>query len=102
METADFDQLLADARKRVQDTKESGPSQIKSEGYLAEKSIVRLRDYLIERSREHGDAEANVKESLKKVNTALSLTVGLEFPLSSLKKKLVDDALKILDQIKAA
>ncbi len=102
MKTDDFDRLLADARQRLQDAKESGPGEIKSEGYLAEKSIVQLRNYLIERFREQGKGEVNVKESLEKANTALSLTVGLEFPLSGLKRKLIEDALKVLDQIKAA
>ncbi len=91
--------LLEDARGRLQEAKQSGPGEIKSEGYLADRSIVQLRDYLIERFRGHDGEQAQVKASLEKVNAALSLIVGLEFPLSGLKRKFVDEALQLLDQV---
>ncbi len=101
MSTDGFEELLQNVRRRLQEARESPPGEIKSEAYLIEKSVVQLRDYLIGRFRSDAGKHPNIKESLDTVNMALSLVVGLEFPLSGMKKQLFDEALHLLDNVRA-
>jgi hypothetical protein len=68
----------------------------------AERATVRVRDGLIERLRQDGDAgDAKHRSALKQVNAALSLIVAVEYPLGGVHRKLIQqsrDALqKVLD-----
>jgi hypothetical protein len=66
------------------------PVELKSEVDDAERAVVRLRDELIERWR--SEPQEPTGRALEQVNVALSLIVGLEYPMGGIERKLLEDA----------
>ena len=62
----------------------------------AERKIVALRDVLIERARRQG---SGVDSSLGQVNVAVSLVVGLEYPVAGVQRELLTQARSVLQQV---
>ncbi len=66
----------------------------------AERATVLLRDGLIDRLRQDGsDASAEYRSSLKQVNAALSLIVGVEYPVGGVHRKLLKLARETLQKV---
>ncbi len=101
MMTIDLSGLVEKARKTLQEAKSGDPGKLEFKGYQSERAVVQVRDHLIERFRKNDSDTTNVKESLDKVNTALSLVVGLEFPLAGKKRDVIDYAVRLLDEVRA-
>ncbi|MHB8111602.1 MAG: hypothetical protein ACYDHW_16385, partial [Syntrophorhabdaceae bacterium] len=59
-----------------------------------ELKLVMLRDVLMDVPRQQRSPD--VKKRLEKINTALSLVIALEYPVSSLEREKVKDATEIL------
>jgi hypothetical protein len=75
--------VLGDALQRP-------PGELKAEVDDAERAVVRLRDELIERYR--ANPEPRTRSSLDKVNAALSVIVGLEYPMGGIQRKMLEQA----------
>lgn len=70
------------------------PSELSEDVDEAERTVVRLRDQLIERLR-RGDSSGEVQSTqsaLTTVNAALSLIVGVEYPAAGIQRKLLEQA----------
>ncbi len=66
---------------------------------VAERAIVRLRDGLIERLRQDdaSDETPHLRGLLERANIAISMVVGLEYPVAGMRRQLLEtarDALK--------
>lgn len=66
------------------------PAELKAEVDVAERAIAALRDGIIERWRTA--PEPRLRAALDHVNAALSLVVGLEYPLGGLQRDLLKQA----------
>jgi hypothetical protein len=66
------------------------PTELKAEVDVAERTIASLRDALIMRVRSGGDPDT--RSALDKVNVALTLVVGLEYPLGGLQRTMLEQA----------
>jgi hypothetical protein len=62
---------------------------------VAERTLVQVRDGLIERHREDGPS-AGWREPLEKVNVALSLVAGVDYPAQKVKRKPLEQARDLL------
>ena len=71
------------------------PAELKAEVDVAERAVVALRDALIAQRRE-SPSEA-VQARLDQVNVALSLVVGLEYPMGGLQRTMLEQARSVLD-----
>jgi len=69
----------------------------------AETLLVRLRDSLIDELRAQGNAPAAAQQrtALTRLNTALSLLVGVEYPAAGIQRSAIEQARDILKQILA-
>lgn len=92
--------LLNDAKKRVTEAKSMPVSKLTQEVDAAQLAIVLLRDCLIACIRAgDGAAFANTRNALDLVNTALTLLVGVEYPVTGIHRNMLDEAARVLDQI---
>ena len=82
--------LAREAIRLLDDAIEKPPAELKAEVDAAERAIVALRDELIERWRATPDS--GVRTALSRTNVALSLVVGLEYPIGGLQRKLLEQA----------
>ena len=84
----------------LSDALDKPPAELKAEVDRAERAIVALRDALILRRREA--ASEQVQTHLDQVNTALSLIVGLEYPMGGLQRDMLEQARSVLDGVRGA
>lgn len=89
-------ELRQDAVRLIDDALQKPPAELKAEVDDAERLVVGLRDALIERLR---GGDASVRTALDNVNAALSLIVGIEYPLGGLQRSMLDQAHKALQQV---
>lgn len=82
--------LCGDAIGLLDEALSKPPAELKAEVDQAERAVVALRDELIDRWRTA--AEAKVRKALDEVNAALSLIVGLEYPMGGLQRKMLEQA----------
>ncbi len=77
------------------------PLQFNREAEVAERAVVQMRDHLIDRLRRDGTAaEApGWRATLKQVNTALSLIVGVEYPSVGERHKPLEQARDLLKDL---
>ena len=70
---------------------------------VAERAVVRLRDILIERVRQDNSSvqQRRWRTALTRVNAALSLIVGVEYPAAAIQKSLLEQALDTLKALQA-
>lgn len=73
---------------------DTSPAELKAEVDEAERAIVALRDALIDALRKAPGDEA--RAPLKQINIALSLVVGLEYPMGGLQRTMLKEALTVL------
>ena len=68
-----------------------------------ERAVVRLRDGLIDRLRAAtpGNGTSELRAALDRVNTALSLVVGVEYPLGGIHRQLLEQARDTLRAVPA-
>src|ERR671932_1103830 len=99
--------LLADWRAAVDAIDRAlglaGPDQHEEIG-IAERALVRLRDGLTDRRRQVGDSveAARLQSALERVNTALSLVAGVEYPSAGAERRPLEQARNILNRLGAA
>ena len=93
-------ELCDEAVRLLDDALGKPPAELKAEVDVAERAVVALRDGLIVRRRE-SPSEA-VQARLDQVNVALSLVVGLEYPLGGLQRQMLDQARSVLDAARRA
>ena len=72
------------------------PEQLGQQVDVVEREVARLRDALIQRLRRH---ELPDREPLDKVNAALSLIVGVEYPVAGLQRKSLEQARDTLREV---
>jgi hypothetical protein len=80
--------LAREAIRLLQDAIDKPPPELKGEVDEAERAIVAVRDSLIERLR----AGEQVRQALDRVNVALSLVVGVEYPQGGLARPMLEQA----------
>jgi hypothetical protein len=67
---------------------------------LAERSVVRLRDALIELSRSDSASDHGVQSALRQANATFSLIVGVEYPAAGIQKRLLEQARDTLKEMR--
>ena len=87
-------QLCGDAIRLLSDALDKPPAELKAEVDVAERAVVAIRDALIERLRTAPTDRA--RSNLERVNVALSLIVGLEYPMGGLDRSMLEQARSIL------
>jgi hypothetical protein len=90
-------QLCAEAIHLLDDALEKPPAELRAEVDVAERKIATLRDELIERLRASSDGQT--RTALDKVNVALTLVVGLEYPMGGLQRKMLEQARTTLQEV---
>src|SRR5207247_455289 len=70
------------------------PAELKAEVDTLERTVAALRDDLIERLRAQPDAA--LAAALKNVNTALSLIVGVEYPVAGIQREMLQQARTVM------
>jgi hypothetical protein len=74
----------------LEDALEKPPAELKAEVDGVERAVAALRDQLIERLRAAPDAD--VQASLESANAALSLIVGVEYPVGGIQRQMLEQA----------
>lgn len=82
--------LRKEALRLLDEALEKPPAELKHEVDIAERAVVAVRDQLIEQVRAAADVSA--RSDLDKVNAALSLIVGLEYPMGGLQRDMLKQA----------
>jgi hypothetical protein len=93
---SEFEQLRNEAVQRLGEALGLPPAELGKEVDAAERHVAKLRDHLIQLRREgklHGRSE------LDKVNGALSLIVGVEYPVGGIQRKALEQASEALKQV---
>jgi hypothetical protein len=108
------DALCRDCVARLDDALRLPPLQLGQEVDVVEREVARLRDRLIDqlRRRPAGEAarrgspgdpedamETRRRAALDKVNAALSLIVGVEYPVEGIRRKALEQARDTLRQV---
>jgi hypothetical protein len=93
---------MTDPRQRaitmLAEALEKPPAELKAEVDSVEREVAALRDQLIERLRAAPDEQ--VKSSLECVNAALSLIVGVEYPVGGIQREMLEQARSALVAVK--
>ena len=69
---------------------QKSPADLKAEVDSAERAVAALRDELIERLR--AAADPRTRDALNTVNVALTLVVGLEYPMGGVQREMLEQA----------
>jgi hypothetical protein len=85
-----IDEICREAIRLVEEALGKPPAELKAEVDVAERTIACVRDELIERLRAAPDPELRI--ALDNVNAALSLVVGIEYPLGGIQRDLLKQA----------
>lgn len=93
-------ELCDEAIRVLDDALTKPPTELKAEVDVAERAIVGLRDSLIARRREAPSEQ--VQARLDEVNTALTLVVGLEYPMGGLLRDMLQQARSLLEAARSA
>lgn len=88
--------LCGEAIRLLDDALQKAPTELKAEVDVAEQSVAMLRDELIERLR--AAADPHTRRALDKVNVALTLVVGLEYPMGGLQRSMLEQARTTLQE----
>ncbi|MBV9580183.1 MAG: hypothetical protein JO057_16470 [Chloroflexi bacterium] len=86
--------LRTQALQLLDEAIQKPPAELKAEVDVAEQRIATLRDVLIDQLRSGSVAEA--RAALDSVNVALTLVVGLEYPMGGLQRNMLEDAREVL------
>ena len=84
------EELCREAIRLLDEALQKPPVQLKAEVDVAERAVATLRDELIAQLR--ASPQPRVREGLDSVNVALSLLVGLEYPMGGLQPKMLESA----------
>jgi hypothetical protein len=93
--TASTDDLCRRAIELLDDALGKPPQQLKAEVDEVERAVAALRDNLIERVRQSESplaVDAPLRRALDRSNVALSLIVGIEYPVGGVQRGLINDA----------
>ena len=92
----DLRQVRDDCLARLDHALGLPPDKLGQEVDVAEREVARLRDALIERLRR---GELTDRQALDKTNAALSLIVGVEYPVAGLHRKSLEQARDTLREL---
>ncbi len=101
MHDFDLQSLCRKAKTELESAVEMKPTELVKQVDLAEISVVRLRDALIERLRRADPPEEAMDwhRVLDRVNVVLSMICGVEFPgLKGIERSTIGEASKLLEQ----
>ena len=85
--------LCREAIRLLTDARNKPPAELKPAVDEVLHRIVALRDLLVERQRATQQPQRSVPgSSLDRVNVAVSLVVGLQYPVGGIERKLIDQA----------
>jgi hypothetical protein len=88
--------------ERLDSTAKLHPREIEKETAQIQREVARLRDGLIDRLRHAGvTAPGPRKVELDAVNTALSLVVSVEYPVTAVLRAGLEQAARVLAQVSA-
>jgi hypothetical protein len=77
----------------LEDALSKPPEALRAEVDEVERAVVALRDHLIARLRQTPQTpDPALRHALDQVNVALSLVVGLEYPVGGMQRDLIDQA----------
>ena len=98
------DAFRADVKRTIRaldDALEPFPKEATQLLQAAEIGVVRVRDDLIERSRhsEWPEERTSARRDLVQANICVSLSVGMEYPQGSVKKKPLAQARQLLEEL---
>ncbi len=104
--TAHQDELWAAAQCRdaiaiLEQALVAPPLQLTKDAGAAARIVVKMRDRIIEWQRQDGsgaDADKR-KEALNRLNTALTLIVGVQYPSTGVRRKPIEQARDLLQSI---
>jgi hypothetical protein len=92
--------LCDQAIRLMEDALRKPPAELKAEVDVVERAVVMLRNSLIARRRESPSEQ--VEARLEQVNVALSLIVGLEYPIGGLQRPMLEQAQSVLQAVRGA
>ena len=95
------DALCRDCVARLDDALRLPPAQLGQEVDVVEREVARLRDRLIDQLRQESTSApaARRRAALDKVNAALSLIVGVEYPAAGIQRSALEQARDTLQQV---
>jgi HPt (histidine-containing phosphotransfer) domain-containing protein len=82
--------LREQALRQMDEALEKPPAELKAELDVVERTVAALRDELISQLRTSPDSRT--REELDQVNAALSLIVGLEYPVGGIQREMLKQA----------
>ncbi|MGE0541828.1 MAG: hypothetical protein AB7R89_16780 [Dehalococcoidia bacterium] len=77
------------------------PDVVVTEVEPAQRAIAQVRDQLIARQRQEGDAPntPRLRSALDQINVALSLVIGVEYPAVGVRRASLEQARRILAEL---
>lgn len=100
MKTPPFAELYREAMDALDTACDLPPLALSREVDLAERAVAKLRDGLIEvlRAERRTARTAPLPRALERVNVALSLIVGVEYPATGIHRKMIEQARELLKE----
>ncbi len=103
MEREDLSLLVDGCRAAIEGlerAQEAPPLMVLREADLVQRAVVDMRDVLIERLRQDDTAAAaRWRAALDRINLALSLIVGLEYPMGGIPRESAKQARAVLQSV---
>jgi hypothetical protein len=103
MEHEDLSLLANHCRTAIEGlerAQEAPPLMVLREADLVQRAVVDMRDLLIERLRQDDTAAAaRWRAALDRINVALSLIVGLEYPMGGIPRESAQQAREVLKSL---
>jgi hypothetical protein len=83
----------------LRDAMQRPPRELTAEVDDAERQVVAIRDSLIAALRARDGQSRQVRDALDRVNAALSLIVGVEYPATAIQRSMLDGACDALERL---
>ncbi len=93
--------LSREAKEELEKAEKMKPHKLGQEVDFVEVRIARLRDCLIENLRKKPDSQLapTWRYALERANIALSFVVGVEYPVTGIHRKLLEQASQVLKEL---
>ena len=103
-ETASLDDQCGQAIDKLDRAMRLHPRELEKELDQIQRDVVRLRDQLIDRLRlpQASPASGKLHVALERVNIALTLIVGVEYPATSIQRSALEQARDTLKKVLSA
>jgi hypothetical protein len=96
---AEVEPALRQCIKLLEDALTRPPAELESEVDDVERQLAQVRDRLIEQVHAPDAQSSDARQALDRVNAALSLVVGVEYPASGIQRKLLTQARGALKEL---